>query len=125
MASSSGDILALHSRSDHPSSADGSARAARDRNAEAMVPPTQPTRSYQSLLILAGVVMTFHVFGINSIYGLFQVSALPLERESRLYDLVRSSGILHLSTDKHSRGPRPGFPGVSRRVHRERPDLEW
>ncbi|KAL6304829.1 MFS general substrate transporter [Sparassis latifolia] len=31
-----------------------------------------PTRKYQILLVLSGFLMTFHVIGINSIYGLFQ-----------------------------------------------------
>ncbi|OCH92967.1 MFS general substrate transporter [Obba rivulosa] len=34
--------------------------------------PAQPTRTYQLVLLTAGFVMTFHVIGINSIYGLFQ-----------------------------------------------------
>lgn len=33
----------------------------------------RPSRWYQILLVLAGFLMTFHVIGINSIYGLFQV----------------------------------------------------
>ena len=33
----------------------------------------EPSRTYKCLLVLAGFMMTFHVIGINSIYGLFQV----------------------------------------------------
>ncbi|KAL0950252.1 hypothetical protein HGRIS_010236 [Hohenbuehelia grisea] len=31
-----------------------------------------PTRQYQALLLLTGFLMTFHVIGINSVYGIFQ-----------------------------------------------------
>ncbi|KAH9854291.1 MFS general substrate transporter [Lenzites betulinus] len=34
--------------------------------------PSQPSQTYQCLLVFAGFMMTFHVIGINSIYGLFQ-----------------------------------------------------
>ncbi|KAI0673848.1 MFS general substrate transporter [Trametes maxima] len=33
---------------------------------------TRPSQTYQCLLVFAGFMMTFHVIGINSIYGLFQ-----------------------------------------------------
>ncbi|KAI9066472.1 MFS general substrate transporter [Trametes sanguinea] len=33
---------------------------------------SEPSKSYQCLLVFAGFMMTFHVIGINSIYGLFQ-----------------------------------------------------
>ncbi|KAJ7080953.1 MFS general substrate transporter [Mycena belliarum] len=32
----------------------------------------QPTRRYQAVLLLAGFMMTFHVIGINSVFGIFQ-----------------------------------------------------
>lgn len=35
--------------------------------------PWQPSRSYQCALLLAGFTMIFHVIGLNSIYGIFQV----------------------------------------------------
>jgi hypothetical protein len=34
----------------------------------------RPTRRYQIMLLLSGFFMTFHVIGINFIYGVFQVS---------------------------------------------------
>lgn len=33
----------------------------------------QPSRRYQTILLAAGFMMIFHVIGINSIYGIFQV----------------------------------------------------
>jgi hypothetical protein len=35
----------------------------------------RPTRRYQVMLLLSGFFMTFHVIGINFIYGVFQVSS--------------------------------------------------
>lgn len=41
----------------------------------AMVQATErPTKQYQILLLLSGFFMVFHVNGINSVYGIFQVS---------------------------------------------------
>ena len=37
----------------------------------------RPTRKYQAVLLAAGFAMIFHVIGINSIYGIFQVN-LPI-----------------------------------------------
>ncbi len=37
----------------------------------------RPTKQYQTLLLLSGFFMTFHVIGINSVYGIFQVPPLP------------------------------------------------
>jgi hypothetical protein len=34
----------------------------------------RPTRRYQSLLLLSGFLMIFHVIGINSVFAIFQVS---------------------------------------------------
>ncbi|KAF8890076.1 major facilitator superfamily domain-containing protein [Infundibulicybe gibba] len=34
--------------------------------------PSRPTRGYQALLLLSGFFMTFHVIGINSVFGIFQ-----------------------------------------------------
>lgn len=33
----------------------------------------RPTKQYQILLLLSGFFMAFHVNGINSVYGIFQV----------------------------------------------------
>ncbi|KAI0778864.1 MFS general substrate transporter [Trametes elegans] len=35
-------------------------------------PAPQPSQMYQCLLVFSGFMMTFHVIGINSIYGIFQ-----------------------------------------------------
>ena len=44
-----------------------------ERIANVPVPEEEPTRTYQCLLVLAGFNMTFHVFGINTLYSIFQV----------------------------------------------------
>lgn len=36
----------------------------------------RPSRTYQLLLLLSGFLMIFHIIGINSIYGLFQVRTI-------------------------------------------------
>ncbi|KAG5637794.1 hypothetical protein H0H81_003186 [Sphagnurus paluster] len=36
------------------------------------IPAVRPTRNYQTLLLLTGFFMTFHVIGINSVFGIFQ-----------------------------------------------------
>lgn len=36
---------------------------------------SRPTRRYQTMLLISGFLMIFQVIGINSIYGVFQVSA--------------------------------------------------
>lgn len=38
------------------------------------VPVSQPSRCYQAILLLSGFLMIFQVNGINSIFGVFQVS---------------------------------------------------
>lgn len=38
------------------------------------VEDSRPTRRYQKLLLICGFLMIFQVIGINSIYGVFQVS---------------------------------------------------
>lgn len=80
----------------------------------------EPSRNYQYLLVLAGFMMTFHVIGINSVYGLFQVSACCTVNNR----VQHSAGILYLSRDEHQRcggARRPSFP---RRNHRKWPYLE-
>lgn len=42
----------------------------------------RPSRKYQTVLLLAGFAMIFHVIGINSIYGIFQVSYLVFPRRT-------------------------------------------
>jgi hypothetical protein len=34
----------------------------------------RPSKSYQAILLAAGFAMIFQVFGINAVYGIFQVS---------------------------------------------------
>lgn len=46
-------------------------------NGTAVQAVERPTKQYQMLLLLSGFFMTFHVIGINSVYGIFQVSFLP------------------------------------------------
>jgi hypothetical protein len=36
---------------------------------------SRPTRRYQCLLLLSGFLMIFHVVGINSVFGIFQVGS--------------------------------------------------
>ena len=43
----------------------------------------EPSRRYQAILLLAGFTMIFHVIGINSIYGIFQVSMRTVRRGLR------------------------------------------
>ena len=38
----------------------------------------RPTRRYQIMLLLSGFFMTFHVIGINLVYGIFQVSCTTI-----------------------------------------------
>lgn len=72
-----GDALSLRTIRSHTNQAnngsdeDHSARAI--QRAEDEDTPPQPSQTYQCLLVFAGFMMTFHVIGINSIYGLFQV----------------------------------------------------
>jgi hypothetical protein len=39
---------------------------------------TKPTKKYQTMLLLSGFLMTFHVIGINQSYGIFQASSVYL-----------------------------------------------
>src|SRR5882762_3958999 len=49
--------------------------AATDANAPDNAATDQrPTRNYQIMLLLSGLFMTFHIIGITSVYGIFQVS---------------------------------------------------
>lgn len=74
-----GDVLTLRNITSHgsqprrnESSSIHGTNAQVNENGE---PPdvSQPSQTYQCLLVFAGFMMTFHVIGINSIYGLFQV----------------------------------------------------
>ncbi|EIW64477.1 MFS general substrate transporter [Trametes versicolor FP-101664 SS1] len=71
-----GDALSLRTIRSHTNQAnngsdeDHSARAIQRAEDEDTHP--QPSQTYQCLLVFAGFMMTFHVIGINSIYGLFQ-----------------------------------------------------
>lgn len=39
---------------------------------------SQPSRCYQAILLFSGFLMIFQVNGINSIFGIFQVSYSPV-----------------------------------------------
>ncbi|OSD00871.1 MFS general substrate transporter [Trametes coccinea BRFM310] len=60
--------LADHSRSGVAERTDGLGNVGSEHSNSA----SEPSKSYQCLLVFAGFMMTFHVIGINSIYGLFQ-----------------------------------------------------
>lgn len=74
-----------------------SARAAPNTEHEDSQQPAEgdwrPTRKYQAILLAAGFAMIFHVIGINSIYGIFQVN-LPMRSRARPLRLFL--GVLHL-----------------------------
>ncbi|RDB21688.1 putative transporter ESBP6 [Hypsizygus marmoreus] len=60
---------------------------------------TRPTRRYQVLLLVSGFFMTFHVIGINSLYGIFQelytspeTSITDAQRQDALVSLVGTIG---------------------------------
>lgn len=38
----------------------------------------RPTKAYQTALLISGFLMTFHIIGINFIYGIFQVSLVHI-----------------------------------------------
>ncbi|KAI0334031.1 MFS general substrate transporter [Cubamyces sp. BRFM 1775] len=72
-----GDVLTLRNITSHGSQSQrNETRSIREssRIIEGGEPPDvpQPSQTYQCLLVFAGFMMTFHVIGINSIYGLFQ-----------------------------------------------------
>ncbi|KAF9498832.1 monocarboxylate transporter [Pleurotus eryngii] len=46
--------------------------ADRESSGTAVQAVERPTKQYQMLLLLSGFFMTFHVIGINSVYGIFQ-----------------------------------------------------
>ena len=76
----SGQVLALRTfstLSDNPqvSATNGSVRSLNTAD-PSDARPEEPTRTYQCLLVFAGFMMIFHIIGINSIYGLFQVGRL-------------------------------------------------
>ena len=93
-----------------------------DPDAPATTP--EPSRTYQCILVLAAFLMIFHIIGINSIYGLFQVRNAPSDGGFIPSLILVFPGILHLLRDEHSGGPRPGRPSVARRHSRKRPHLE-
>ena len=73
-----GDVLTLRNITSHGSQSQrNETRTIRESSQiiESGEPPDvpQPSQTYQCLLVFAGFMMTFHVIGINSIYGLFQV----------------------------------------------------
>ncbi|KAI0654437.1 MFS general substrate transporter [Cubamyces menziesii] len=77
-ANVSGDVLTLRNITSHSSHAQRNESASINgvnyqvnENGEPPDAP-QPSQTYQCLLVFAGFMMTFHVIGINSIYGLFQ-----------------------------------------------------
>ncbi|KAI0756441.1 MFS general substrate transporter [Daedaleopsis nitida] len=66
-------LHSLHSRGNQPENGADVGSNSRNEVDDSEAPYTlEPTRTYQCLLLLAGFMMTFHVIGINSIYGLFQ-----------------------------------------------------
>ncbi|KAH9935983.1 MFS general substrate transporter [Epithele typhae] len=70
-----GDIgLSTLSSISHANDLEDLSRAASVLNREETdsEPEPEPSRTYKCMLIFAGFMMTFHVIGINSIYGLFQ-----------------------------------------------------
>ena len=67
-------LRTFRSHSGQPENATSATSASGRSLEETETPPTeQASRTYQCLLVFAGFMMTFHVIGINSIYGLFQV----------------------------------------------------
>ena len=83
----------------------------------------RPSRQYQMLLVLSGFIMIFHVIGINSIYGLFQVSSSTAHCCSQ-YESLAFSGVLRIFLNQHQRCARSGGPGFARRNNRKWLDLE-
>ncbi|KAI8990640.1 MFS general substrate transporter [Trametes punicea] len=67
-----GEAWTLRNLSNHAIESDNS--RAEDTGSNTVEPSAvpQPSKAYQCLLVFAGFMMTFHVIGINSIYGLFQ-----------------------------------------------------
>ncbi|KAI0640143.1 MFS general substrate transporter [Trametes polyzona] len=73
-----GDALSLRTFHSHTSQIESAPQASSSGQVvhhavtDATDVPSQPSQTYQCLLVFAGFMMTFHVIGINSIYGLFQ-----------------------------------------------------
>jgi hypothetical protein len=71
------EVHALH---EHNSGLGGTPSGTDSENVLLTDPPDtatndlRPTRRYQSLLLLSGFLMIFHVIGINSVFAIFQVS---------------------------------------------------
>lgn len=79
----SSDVLALRSFTDNvergnPSSDlhDSSPNYTQEPGASGSSVTSDSSRRYQFLLVLAAFTMIFHIIGINSIYGLFQVRSV-------------------------------------------------
>lgn len=75
-AHGAGDVLSLRtvrSNADREINGIRNSQSASDTQRADEDVPSQPSQTYQCLLVFAGFMMTFHVIGINSIYGLFQV----------------------------------------------------
>ena len=84
----------------------------------------RPSRKYQAVMLAAGFTMIFHVIGINSIYGIFQVRHLQVLFTSDEANSIVLLGVLHVSCVEYqgrSRARRTSFTG---RDHRHRPDME-
>jgi len=72
------------------------------------VPNSPPATSYQILLVLAGALMTFHVIGINQVYGIFQVMPCVLLLSLPPYlPTCLLTGVLHVAPEQHPRRSRP------------------
>lgn len=56
-------------------------------------PEWRPSRRYQTILLIAGFTMIFHVIGINSVYGVFQVCESSM-LQAHVYS--QYLGILHI-----------------------------
>ena len=85
-----GILLRTFSRSD----TNHSTTAARidgilNEDANGNLPNTEPSQTYKCLLVLAGFMMTFHVIGINSIYGLFQVRSLAHNHTAAIHEILK------------------------------------
>ena len=80
----------------------------------------RPSRRYQMLLVLAGSLMTFHVIGINSIYGLFQVclfESIAFSCIGRISPFIWILGVLYFARDQYRGHTRTRRVGISCRHH--------
>jgi hypothetical protein len=86
-----------------------------DTEGQGLEPPqnaftdVRPTKRYQTLLLLSGFMMIFHVIGINQIFGVFQVRVcrhiILLPATGRLNSFLRvvMLGLLYLTGEQHTR----------------------